>query len=94
MYLSNDKNTVIPISAVLAIKQSGATIGTRYSPKLEIASILIDGNPRITREHRQKSKSHTPRPKIMSYEFESSLNYSHTLESGIDVGHGLNTLLY
>ena len=42
-------------------------IGTRYSPKSEIASILIDENPRITSTHRQTRKSLTPRPTRIAY---------------------------
>ena len=55
------------MSEVMAIKASGATIGSRYSPKSEIASILIDGNPRVTSIQRQTRKSKTPRPKIQYF---------------------------
>jgi hypothetical protein len=66
-YLSNDKTTVKPMSEVMAIKASGATIGSRYSPKSEIASILIDGNPRVTSIQKHTRKSKTPRPKIQHF---------------------------
>ena len=42
-------------------------IGTRYSPKSEIASILMDENPRITSTHRQTRKSLAPRPTRIEY---------------------------
>ena len=46
---------------------SGTTIGTRYSPKSEIPSILIDGNPRNTSTPRQTRKSKTPRPETQYF---------------------------
>ena len=68
-------------------------IGTRYSPKSEINSILMDENPRITSTHRQTRKSLTPRPTRIAYSVVLGSFYMYIIYVVVSISNSVLSIL-